>query len=566
MNPRHGPQRAQADCVKMPVTSGSPTTTGAAVGASRAQASSSLAAFADVLQQKSTPVSADETLSTRTGKSSTARKQDSAASRRTSASSDPVAAVAPGALAVPTLPLAAPVAPLQANPAAQELQTSATLSAPSTESAPRTQTMDTRTSATMPVKAAKSADAPAALVSGLPAEDVPEHDEIPRNMGGSETSEDESQDPSQVAENAPSASTPETPNSVAGEPARTAQPVPHPEAEIARLTLPKGPVPPAVPQPIMGATASLASSLSAKSIPVQHVSAAAPLHTGQHLQQSSSEVTAKGKGESASQGSAGGSSESHSDTRGGPRRSSKDEAAQDVSPASVAPTQGAETAPPGATPTLPQLQHNPVMASAPLVTSAPPPSDGALPAKGESVAGPAMTLSEAGAKAAASAEASPLSAIAAARLIRTAAGSELRVGTHSEEFGAVTIRTVLGREQVSAHISFDSEHLGSALSTQLSSLQESIEGRLQQSMGVRASVSVSAGTGAEIAKDARESAGGNASGQPTNSSARNGSGQRQQGNNPSYFSNDVATGGDRGSSAAAYSNPALHQGRLDIRI
>ena len=90
--------------------------------------------------------------------------------------------------------------------------------------------------------------------------------------------------------------------------------------------------------------------------------------------------------------------------------------------------------------------------------------------------------------------AAALSKVDAARLVRSAAGSELRVGVHSEDFGNLTIHATLGRDQLSAHISTESERLGAALSTHLSSIDDTLADRLGKGLSLRTTVSVNTDT------------------------------------------------------------------------
>ena len=158
-----------------------------------------------------------------------------------------------------------------------------------------------------------------------------------------------------------------------------------------------------------------------------------------------------------------------------------------------------------------------------------------------------------------------LSAIAAARLIRTAAGSELRVGTRSEDFGAISIHTVLGRDQLSAHISLENEHLTSVLAGHLPSLQQSLADRLGQAPGTRAAVTLTAGIAADAGQTNHRHAGHDAANQGQGGSPA----QHDRGRDSSVSAAD-RTGTARGTSRDlplyATASAAALPGRLDIRI
>ncbi len=169
------------------------------------------------------------------------------------------------------------------------------------------------------------------------------------------------------------------------------------------------------------------------------------------------------------------------------------------------------------------------------------------------------------------AEAAPLTSVGAARLLKTMAGSELRVGTQSADLGAVTIRTVLGREQMQAHISFENERMGSALSSHL--LGGTLEDRLGQSLGVRASVTLSAGTEAGTGQSGRETAHQTSTGQfggqsgSGNGGGRDGSGRYGAEAAVSGVSHHGRDGvGLSVSRSMQYGGAAAVEGRLDIRV
>ena len=180
----------------------------------------------------------------------------------------------------------------------------------------------------------------------------------------------------------------------------------------------------------------------------------------------------------------------------------------------------------------------------------------------------ALTVSEGGQPAIASS--SPLSAVDVARLVRTATGSELRVATRSEEFGAMTIHTVLSHEQLSAHISVESDRLTSALSAHLSTIQERLENSLGSGLGVKASVTLGSDfSHAGSQNSGREGANQNAAGQhTTRQDARQQSGSQPH-QNPFTHRSERFTGA-AAADIAALTPAALgsftSRDRLDIRI
>ena len=166
---------------------------------------------------------------------------------------------------------------------------------------------------------------------------------------------------------------------------------------------------------------------------------------------------------------------------------------------------------------------------------------------------------------------SPLSAVETARLVKTAAGSELRVATRSDEFGLMTIHTVLGQQQISAHISLENERLTSILSGHLSTIQERLESSLGPGLGVKATVSLGSESshpgnqGSNHRENTRESAG--AQGQSQQSTNR----QREDGRatarpQSSPQSNSSGRGRFVAAAASAATVAPTSRGRLDIHI
>ena len=81
------------------------------------------------------------------------------------------------------------------------------------------------------------------------------------------------------------------------------------------------------------------------------------------------------------------------------------------------------------------------------------------------------------------------STVNAASLIQTVSEAEMRVAVHSTEFGAVSIRTSLSQQQMTAQITVDHGDLGRALSANVPAM----ETRLGSELGVRALVQVHQG-------------------------------------------------------------------------
>lgn len=144
-----------------------------------------------------------------------------------------------------------------------------------------------------------------------------------------------------------------------------------------------------------------------------------------------------------------------------------------------------------------------------------------------------------------------LASINTAKLVQSMAQTEMRIGMRSDEFGSLTIHTTLGREQISAQISLESEKLGSALSAHLPSIQE----KLSQDYGVKASVTIgglggsgSLGSGSDRSPDGR-------------------SGNQSGGQAPQYSALSKETYSPvLGLNPATTSASMTERGRLDIRI
>jgi len=79
-----------------------------------------------------------------------------------------------------------------------------------------------------------------------------------------------------------------------------------------------------------------------------------------------------------------------------------------------------------------------------------------------------------------------MSGISTARLIQTMGESQMRVGMHSNEFGDISIRTVVSQQQMQTQISVDHSELGSALSAHIPSIQT----KLGSEYGLHATIEV----------------------------------------------------------------------------
>ena len=84
------------------------------------------------------------------------------------------------------------------------------------------------------------------------------------------------------------------------------------------------------------------------------------------------------------------------------------------------------------------------------------------------------------------------------------AGSEMRVGMRTVDFGNISIRTSLAREVLSAQISLDHNGLGQALSAHLPEM----EAKLSQGYGVKANVEVIGGNSSFSGNSGNNSQGG----------------------------------------------------------
>lgn len=81
-----------------------------------------------------------------------------------------------------------------------------------------------------------------------------------------------------------------------------------------------------------------------------------------------------------------------------------------------------------------------------------------------------------------------MSGISTAQIVQTMRDSEMRVGIHLNEFGAVSIRTTVSDQQMQAQIAVEHSELGSALAAHIPSMQQ----KLGTDFGLQASIEVNA--------------------------------------------------------------------------
>jgi hypothetical protein len=83
----------------------------------------------------------------------------------------------------------------------------------------------------------------------------------------------------------------------------------------------------------------------------------------------------------------------------------------------------------------------------------------------------------------------PAAAISTASLMQSISQTEMRVGMRSAEFGDISIRTSVSQQQILAHISVDHGDLSNSLAAHLPSMQA----KLEDGLGLRASIVVNQG-------------------------------------------------------------------------
>jgi len=86
-----------------------------------------------------------------------------------------------------------------------------------------------------------------------------------------------------------------------------------------------------------------------------------------------------------------------------------------------------------------------------------------------------------------SGEARVTPSVSSAQLIQIMGSSEMRVGMHTSDFGAISIRTTVSQQQMSAQIAVNHSELGSALSEHISAVQS----KLGSDFGMHAQIEVS---------------------------------------------------------------------------
>ncbi len=173
-------------------------------------------------------------------------------------------------------------------------------------------------------------------------------------------------------------------------------------------------------------------------------------------------------------------------------------------------------------------------------------SQGTLMSPNEAATGQSATSLSAG-----TAEPANLQGITNARLVQSMSGSEMQVNLHSEDFGRVSVHTAFGRESIATQISLENSQLGSALGAALTSHASSIEQRLGQDHGLRASVTVETHTGADTASSNQQ---------------RDGSEQGRSRSNLNPLVPNAVLRGSPESPTHRPVTPPSETGRLDVRI
>ena len=97
--------------------------------------------------------------------------------------------------------------------------------------------------------------------------------------------------------------------------------------------------------------------------------------------------------------------------------------------------------------------------------------------------------------------------IDAAKLVQTMSETEMRVGLHSNEFGAISIRTSVSQQQMLAQISLDHAGLSQAISAHISSMQTKLgnDSGLDTLIQVNHQTASTAGQGNSQQRDQRSS-------------------------------------------------------------
>lgn len=135
-------------------------------------------------------------------------------------------------------------------------------------------------------------------------------------------------------------------------------------------------------------------------------------------------------------------------------------------------------------------------------------------------------------------------ALSSAQLVRSMHGSEMKIGMHSQEFGAISVNTSLTRQTLAAQISFDHPELGRVMAAHV----PAIEAKLGNAYGLQTRVEVR-DNGSTSTGDTGRQGGGEAKGQSRASPG------------------DAAIGAGTAKSVLPIASVPLNQSlRLDIRI
>jgi hypothetical protein len=181
---------------------------------------------------------------------------------------------------------------------------------------------------------------------------------------------------------------------------------------------------------------------------------------------------------------------------------------------------------------------------------------GATPAKAADPAATTPQAADASASASASTPSTPatgtdavvLPSVNSAQLIQSVHQSEMRLGMHSTEFGAISINTSLSHQTISAQISTDHSELTRALALHLPAIEE----KLGNAYGVQARVEL------------RDSSMSSANGDSAQQSAGGGGGKQGQRGGSSTGSDFMA--GPLSGLASTTTSSVADSTRLDIRI
>lgn len=180
---------------------------------------------------------------------------------------------------------------------------------------------------------------------------------------------------------------------------------------------------------------------------------------------------------------------------------------------------------------------------------------GSAPAPASGSAGAPAETTPAAAAGASYAASAP--AISSAQLMQSMHGSEMRIGMHSEEFGAISINTSLSHQTLAAQISFDHSELGKALAMHVPAIEE----KLGNAYGMQARVEVRDNLASM--SDAGNASSGNAGRQSAGNHRGQGNGATS---NASAAIHTASALGTISAVTSSASSPASSRTRLDIRI